>query len=186
MARLAAHSGCEVRTGLFPAVLREGERFDAITFNDVFEHLPDVSAALRSCMDALTPGGLLAINLPDARGPFYRAARLLARAGIRGPLERLWQNRFPSPHLAYFTAPLLRRLAARHGFHPIYGSALPSVAVRGLWPRLRYDRNASLLASAVVFTGTCALVPLLPLLPPDISLEVFRKPATSPSATSPR
>jgi SAM-dependent methyltransferase len=173
MARLAAEAGNDVRPGMFPAALSRDERFDAITFNDVFEHLPDVNAALVSCREALVRRGLLVINLPDARGPFYRLALALASVGIGRPLERLWQKAFPSPHLSYFTAPLLRRLALKHGFHSVYGAGLPSVALRGLWSRLRYDRTAGVSGSAAVFLGVCLLLPMLRLLPPDISLEIF-------------
>ena len=181
IAQVAREGGGEVRTGLFPAALAEGETFDAIAFNDVFEHLPDVDEALRSCKRALVPGGLLAINLPDARGPFYRAARALARAGLRSPLERLWQKEFPSPHLSYFTAPLLRRLLLKHGFSPVHGARLASVALRGLWSRLRYDRSSrhgvsyGVPGSLAVFAATCALLPALRILPPDISLEIFER-----------
>jgi SAM-dependent methyltransferase len=175
MARIALGEGNEVRAGMFPAALRDGETFDAITFNDVFEHLPDVEDALRSCKRALVPGGLLAINLPDARGPFHRLARLLARLGVRAPLERLWQKGFPSPHLSYFTAPLLRRLALKHGFASAHRARLASVELRGLWARLRYDRSAGVLGSVAVFAGTCALLPILRVLPSDISLEIFQR-----------
>jgi len=177
MARLAAAGGREVRVGTFPGALKPGEQFDAISFNDVFEHLPDVDEALRACAKALRSGGLLAINLPDARGPFYRLAHLLARAGLRAPLERLWQKGFASPHLSYFTAPLLRRLVARHGFRPVHGAALPSASLTGLWSRLRYDRSSTLAGSALLWTATCALLPALRLLPSDISLEIFTRPA---------
>ena len=166
----------EVRVGTFPEEVHPGEEFNAIAFNDVFEHLPDAGAALDAAARALVPGGLLVINLPDARGPFHRAARALSRLGIRGPLERLWQKEFPSPHVSYFTAPLLRRLAARHGFRRVGGGRLPAVALRGLWSRLRYDRGASLVASAVIYAATCAALPLLRLLPPDISFEIFENP----------
>jgi SAM-dependent methyltransferase len=177
MADIARAAGNEVRSGMFPGALLEGETFDVITFNDVFEHLPDVNQALQSCLLALAPGGLLAVNLPDARGPFYRAARALARVGVRAPLERLWQKRFPSPHLSYFTRPLLRRLALNHGFSSVHGSRLASVALDGLWSRLRYDRSAGIPGSLAVFAGTCALFPALRVLPPDISFEVFRRSA---------
>jgi SAM-dependent methyltransferase len=163
----------EVRTGTFPDALLPGERFDAITFNDVFEHLRELHPVLRATALALVPGGLLLINLPDARGPFHRAARGLSRVGIRGPLERLWQKGFPSPHLSYFTPSLLRRLAERHGFRRVGGGRLPAAALRGLWARLRYDRRASLASSAAVYAATCASLPLLRLLPPDISFEIF-------------
>jgi SAM-dependent methyltransferase len=173
IARAAREAGLDVRVGTFPDAVKPGDRFDAVTFNDVFEHLPDVHAALRSTGQALVPGGLLIVNLPDARGPFLRTARALSRLGFHGPLERLWQKGFPSPHLSYFTAPLLRRLAGQHRFRRVAGSRLPAIALRGLWSRLRYDRRASVSASAVVYAGACALLPLLALLPPDISFEVF-------------
>jgi len=176
IARLALQNGSPVRSGMFPQALRAGERFDVIAFNDVFEHLPDVSGALQACAGALQPGGLLVINLPDARGAFYRFSCLLARAGYGAPLERLWQKGFPSPHLSYFTAPLLRRLAAKHGFRPVHSGRLPSVWLRGLWSRLRYDRSAGLLGSAAAWAGSCLLMPALRLLPPDISLEIFETP----------
>ena len=41
---------------------------------------------------------------------------------------------------------------------------MPAIAFRGLWSRLRYDRSASVAASAVVYVGTCALLPVLRLL----------------------
>ena len=53
---------------------------------------------------------------------------------------------------------------------------MPAVALRGLWSRLRYDRGASLVASAVIYAATCAALPLLGLLPPDISFEIFENP----------
>ena len=177
IARVAARSGTEVRVGMFPGALKPGERFDVIIFNDVFEHLPDVHGALRACVAALEPGGLLAINLPDTRGTFYRLACLLARARWFGPLSRLWQVGFASPHVSYFTGPLLRRLAEVHGFRPVYSAPLPSVALRGLWSRLRLDRNSRVLASALVWAGTCLLWPALRVSSSDISLEIFQLPA---------
>lgn len=173
MARFARDAGMTVRAGMFPSALAPGERFDCIVFNDVFEHLPDVGGALRACHSLLAPGGLLVLNLPDARGPFYRVARALSRFGIHGPLERMWQKGFPSPHVSYFTEPLLRRLATRHGFRAVYSSRLPSVALRGLWSRLRYDRAAGIAGSALLFAGACLLLPATRVLPSDISLAIF-------------
>jgi len=175
IALLADGSASEIRVGSFPGALQPDETFDVICFNDVFEHLPDVNGALSACTSALRPRGLLVINLPDARGVFYRLARLLGRARVSGPLERLWQKGFPSPHLSYFTAPLLRRLAAKHGFGPVYSARLPSVALGGLWSRLRFDRSSTLVGSALAWTATCALLPVLRVLPSDISLEIFER-----------
>jgi SAM-dependent methyltransferase len=173
IAHRAREEGAEVRVGTFPGALQPGDRFDVVTFNDVFEHLPDVHSVLRATARVLVPGGILMVNLPDARGPIHRTARLLSRLGVHGPLQRLWQKDFPSPHLGYFTAPLLRRLAERHSFRRVRSARLPAIALSGLWPRLRFDRSASVAASAVVYAGACAALPVLGLLPPDISFEIF-------------
>ncbi|HET9754060.1 MAG TPA: class I SAM-dependent methyltransferase [Myxococcales bacterium] len=185
VALAAAH---DVRVGTFPEILREGERFDVVTFHDAFEHLADVNAALESVRRHLTADGILLINLPDARGIFYRLAHALARIGVTGPLARLWQRDFPSPHLSYFTGPLLRRLAANHHFRSLCSAQLPAVAARGLWSRLRYDRSAGLPASALAFVATCALLPALRALPSDISVEVFqlRSDSAAEEADAPR
>jgi SAM-dependent methyltransferase len=176
IATSAARRGATVRLGTYPEAIEPGETFDAIVFNDVFEHLPDVQAAMKSSAAALRPGGVLVVNLPDARGVLYRFSRLLARLGLPGPFERLWQKGFPSPHLSYFTGPLLRRLAEQNGFVPLHQSRLQSVSLSGLWQRIRYDRQGSVLKALVAFLGVCGLYPWLRLLPSDIWLAVFEKP----------
>ncbi|MCA1827829.1 MAG: class I SAM-dependent methyltransferase [Myxococcales bacterium] len=162
-----------VRLGMFPESVDPGETFDAVVFNDVFEHLPDVNQAMAACARVLAANGLLVINLPDARGILYRTAHALAHLRIFGPLHRLWQKDFPSPHLSYFTGPLLRRLAQRHGFVSLHGSRLQSVAFRGLWPRIRYDRDMGAAKASVAFAIVAAAYPLLRVLPSDIWFEIF-------------
>jgi len=58
----------------------------------------------------------------------------------------------------------------------VHSGRLPSVSLRGLWSRLRYDRRGGLLGSAAAWAGSCVLMPALRLLPPDISLEIFETP----------
>ena len=43
MERRARSAGHNVIAGAFPDAMPAGARLDAITFNDVFEHLPDVN-----------------------------------------------------------------------------------------------------------------------------------------------
>ncbi|HAC62148.1 MAG TPA: class I SAM-dependent methyltransferase, partial [Cyanothece sp. UBA12306] len=102
--------------GFFPQNIPEGEKFDLIVFNDVFEHLPNVTEAMNSCRSLLHTGGILIINLPCQTGIFYRVAALLDRLGISGPLERMWQKKFASPHLSYFTPLQLQKIANKFGF----------------------------------------------------------------------
>ncbi len=173
---LAQSKGLEVRTGYFPDDIPDGEMFDVIVFNDVFEHLPASATVLRACCRRLVPGGLLAINLPSSRGTFYRLADGLDRCGICGPFERMWQKNFASPHLLYLTPAHLDRLAERAGLINLHGSSLPSVEAAGLWARLRYDRSGSIAAAAIVWLGVVTALPILHLLPADIFLGIYRKP----------
>jgi len=172
---LAAKSDRRVWQGFFPDDLPEDQRFDVIVFNDVFEHLPYPSQAIAACHHLLEKGGILVINIPNSNGVFYRLAELLSRLGISTPLERMWQKQFPSPHLSYFNPSQLKQLAEENGFIECHRSTLPSIELKGLWTRLRYDRSTSFLYSALVWLGVVAFFPLIRILPADISLQMFRK-----------
>lgn len=166
----AAARGIDVRTGYFPDALAPGEIFDVIVFNDVLEHIPRVVDAMRACRDRLASGGLLVVNAPDRRGTFYRLAALLCRMGMRGPFDRMWQEGMPSPHLYYFDDHSMARAAAAAGLRPRATRRLRSLAVKGLYARIRFDRSVSAPRALVLYLGALALVPVLRLLPSDISV----------------
>lgn len=178
MHAFAVDRGHTVLKGFFPDALPAGVGgYDVITFNDVFEHLPDVNTGLAACRERLREGGLLVLNLPDSRGAVFRAAALLDRLGIHGPLDRLWQKEYPSPHLSYFHPDCLAALAKRHGFRELHRGELATVGFRGLWQRLRYDRSSSLPAAFLSWVALALAFPVLGLLRSDISLQVFAKEA---------
>lgn len=161
--------------GWFPRDLPSGERWEAISFHDVFEHLDDLDAAVAAVERALAPGGLVVVNLPWAGGVLHRIALALARAGRPAALDRLWQRGFPSPHLSYFTPETLAALWRRHGFEELHREALRTVRLRGLWARLRLDRTRGRAAAAVSYAGVAALLPWLGLLPADLGFQIFRR-----------
>jgi 2-polyprenyl-3-methyl-5-hydroxy-6-metoxy-1,4-benzoquinol methylase len=152
--------GLDVRVGWFPDVLAAGETFDAITFNDVLEHIPDVGATLDACARVLAPGGILSVNIPSADGLGYRVARVGARVGLRGPYERFWQHGLPSPHQHYFTRASLARLVADRGFVVEQVAALSAITHDGLWERVHTFRRPSP-ASVASFAALWAAVPVL-------------------------
>ena len=174
--RQARNTGCRVIQGFFPECLEESERFDLIVFNDVFEHLPDIQAAMAACRAHLNPGGLLVINLPASSGMLYRLSRLLCRMGKPASFERLWQKGFPSPHLSYFNRQNLKRLAEHHGFTAQLSFPLASVAWRGLWQRIGADGRTGLARQATSFAALSMLAPVLTILPPDIEVHVYASP----------
>ncbi len=132
----ARERGLSVRSGYFPDALADGETFDVISFNDVLEHIPDVDATLGACARALRPGGVLSVNIPSAAGLVYRIATGLARIGVRGPYQRLWQHGLPSPHVHYFMPVALARVIERHGFRVARILPLSSIRRDGLWARV--------------------------------------------------
>lgn len=170
IASRAAARGVRVRRGYFPDALEPGETFDAIVFNDVLEHVPNVVDALRACRARLAPGGLVVVNAPDRRGPFYRLAGWLARLGATGPFERLWQKDMPSPHLYYFDEASMSRAAVAAGLSLRAARRLPALAAKGLYARIRFDRSVALPKALVLYAGSLALLPLLRLLPSDIGV----------------
>lgn len=172
----ARAKGLTVREGHFPQDLPQGQRYDLITFNDVLEHIPDTPRILKQCLDMLEPGGILAVNLPSSKGIFYRLADVLDRIGLGGPFRRMWQVDFASPHLVYMAPEHLIRLASQAGFRPRLSTTLPSVTWKGLWARLRYDRSAPVVTSALLWVAITLSLPALRLLPGDIAFVVFEKP----------
>lgn len=162
--------GLPVRQGYFPDALEDGESFDVIIFNDVLEHIPDVTSTLRECTKRLRDGGLVVVNAPDRGGALYRLAYSLARVGFRGPFERLWQKGLPSPHLYYFDTRSLSVAARSAGLEVAGCLRLPSLLVRGLYSRIRCSGDVSRAKALILTAAVLPLVPVLRVLPSDITV----------------
>lgn len=171
----ALAQGLPVRAGFFPDALEEGEAFDVIVFNDVIEHIPDIHAALAACRERLTPDGLLILNLPSSRGFFYKVASVLARLGLHGPFERLWQKGLPSPHVHYFNHRNLSRLVSKNGFFAVHIFELPALRVRGLMQRLRFTGQTNRVVLWAQYVAIICAMPVLSMLPSDAVVCMFRK-----------
>jgi len=174
MERRARSAGHNVIAGLFPDAIPEGARFNAITFNDVFEHLPDVDGVAHILLDYLEPGGTVIVNLPVADGLIFRLARLVARLGVRDPLNRMWQVGLPSPHLSYFTGKTLQRLFEAAGFTCVRQGQLQTFSSNGLYDRIRYDRDIGSFKAVVLYTLARAAGTVSGAFPSDIQYFVFR------------
>lgn len=175
----AAARGLPVRAGFFPDVLEHGERFDAIVFNDVIEHIPDIRSALGACRQHLNEDGTLILNLPNSRGFFYRFSKLVARLGWRMPFERLWQKDMPSPHVHYFSPDNLSRLVADQGFELVECAELPALRAKGLRERLSYAGKVSPLSLYAQYIAVMCAIPVLRVFPSDIIVCIFRKKTAS-------
>ena len=174
LAALGRDAGLAITAGSFPSTVANSA-FDIITFNDVFEHLPTPLEALAAVRERLVPGGLLVLNLPTRTGAFYRASEYLARIGLRGPLERMWQKGFESPHLFYYGSTDLSAMTEAHGFVSTRGFTLPTVVFENLWLRIRAGNRRPVAGDAAIYLATLAAMPLLGFLPSDIMVRIYRR-----------
>jgi SAM-dependent methyltransferase len=102
----------EILDGLIAA----GETADVCVMEHVLEHVVDPEALLARLPRLLTPGGVLAITVPNDFSPIQLAAR------AAGAVERdFWLA--PPQHLNYFNAANLGPLLSRMGFDVKVGFA---------------------------------------------------------------
>lgn len=109
--------------------------FDAVAFWNCFDQLPDPAAAARAARAALSPGGLIALRVPN--GAFY--ARWRRRLG--GPLGPLattllaHNNLLGFPYRYGFTPASLSGLLRSAGFEPIESVGDTLVRLADRWTR---------------------------------------------------
>lgn len=174
---LTQKHGLKVTHDYFPPKAKLDEKFDVIIFNDVFEHIPDVHTILNSCVEYLNKDGVLILNLPNAEGLIFRFSRLLARLGMLGPWNRLWQVMFRTPHLHYFSFSALNKLVDQHGFIATKGKQdIATIEVTGLWSRLSVNRSASaLFKNSVLYLGTLVLYPFILFAEKDTFFVIYQR-----------
>ncbi|MBT2300804.1 class I SAM-dependent methyltransferase [Variovorax paradoxus] len=124
IARHAAARGIAVRPELFTSTsLREPA--SAVVLDNVIEHVADPRALLRACTEALRPGGVLVVIVPN-------------RHDVR-QLIPSWRDRehwIPPEHINYFTASSLAWAMQCAGVRPHpFGFAALGVRDIKYWPR---------------------------------------------------
>jgi len=116
---LLAATGIEVHLDDAPEFLRSRPKsFDFIHMNHSLEHIPRAPETVLAAREALAPGGLLYVEVPNEFDNLvYRALELLGRRRDRGSIfGKSKPPREPSPHLFFFNRRSLARLAKRAGF----------------------------------------------------------------------
>lgn len=174
MAATAQKKGLDVVNGYFPEALAEGDAFDLIIFNDVFEHIPELTGIIDGALSRLNEGGLLVINLPSSRGLLFHMGKLLYGMGVEKLWDRLWQKMFYTPHLHYFNEASLDKLLLGRGMKlrstPI---ELSAVSVSGLWARISVDASASFVKRAVMYVAALAVYPFMHFFPKDTFVAFY-------------
>lgn len=104
VAQFGREAGLEIFTGTLENAPFADESFDLITMWDVVEHLPQPPEFFAQANRLLKPGGVIAINTPDAGSSL---ARLLGKK---------WHLIVPPEHLYYFNLNSLSLLLRKTGF----------------------------------------------------------------------
>jgi hypothetical protein len=167
-----------VRRGFFPEVLSRDERFDIITFHDVFEHLPNVIEQREHLVSHLSDAGLVVVNLPVSDGLFYKVANMLAHLGWDGPFKRLWQVGLWTPHLSYFSHKSLTRFFEQRGFVERGRIDLKTMELAGSWKRARLGGRALPMA-LLTYGGAIALMIISRLFPSDAHCRAYERPPSN-------
>jgi 2-polyprenyl-3-methyl-5-hydroxy-6-metoxy-1,4-benzoquinol methylase len=126
--------GFEVHDGTIES-LDPSRRTDVVAIWNCLDQLADPAATFRAARAHLSPGGMLAVRVPN--GACYAAIRPLL-TGPLAPLAREWlaqNNLLGFPYRSGFTPAALRRLVERLGFRVehVMGDALVPIADR--WTR---------------------------------------------------
>jgi hypothetical protein len=114
------------------------------------------------------------VNLPVADGLIFRMARLMARFGVRDPLNRMWQAGLPSPHLSYFTCKTLQQLFKAAGFNCVRQGKLQPLSSNGLYDRIRFDRDIGPIKAVALYMIARVAGAVNGVFPSDIQYFVFR------------
>jgi 2-polyprenyl-3-methyl-5-hydroxy-6-metoxy-1,4-benzoquinol methylase len=166
--------GVEVLNGFFPDVLPVNTQYDFIAYNDVFEHLPDVKAMMKTNNALLNKNGKLIINLPIQGGVTYFISGLAYYFGVKTLINRMWQFNFHSPHFSYFSKKNLIELAESADFKLIDAFALKTINISEIKDRVNQDKNSNVISRYISIAGAFALYPFMQLFP-DTYCFVFEK-----------
>jgi 2-polyprenyl-3-methyl-5-hydroxy-6-metoxy-1,4-benzoquinol methylase len=92
----------------------ERRSFDAITLSDVFEHIPDPRAFLRTAADFLKPDGVLYLKVPNGRWKILkqRVSQQLGRRVARGAWDAY-------EDLVHYTDATLAKMLEREAYTPL-------------------------------------------------------------------
>lgn len=134
---MAEHRGLAVHCGTVHDRSYPEAHFDAITLNQVIEHVPDPVAVLSECRRILKPGGHLILYTPNSQSLGHRV------------FGRHWRGLEPPRHLHVFGPRSMAHAFSSAGFHSLRMRTINSTFVWLESIRTRWADRAGPHASAV-------------------------------------
>jgi SAM-dependent methyltransferase len=166
--------GVKVLNGFFPDIVPFDTKYDFISYNDVFEHLPDIKSVMNTNNNLLNSNGTLIVNIPLRGGVTYMVSSLAYFFGIKSPINRMWQFNFHSPHLCYFSKKNLIELAEFADFKLIESFPLKTINLSEIKDRVNEDTNSNFVFRYFSIMGIFAIYPFMQLFP-DTYCFIFQK-----------
>jgi SAM-dependent methyltransferase len=147
--------------------------YDAIVFNDVFEHLQDPVLALEKSCRLLKANGMILINAPVSSGFIFKMVGAAARLGIDSPYRRIWAQGLASPHIYFYAESNLKALLAKYKFELVDRGRLVTLATDGMYQRVRSTYGP---LSALIISAIASLFVLISnMFPADVVYLLFKK-----------
>jgi len=157
----------------FEAFAVSEQKYDAIVFNDVFEHIEDPVQALEKSCRLLKSSGFILINAPVSSGLIFRVVTLAARLGIKSAFRRIWADGLCSPHIYFYNENNLKALLANYHFEPIDSGRLVSLTSDGMYQRVRSTYRP--LPALIIAAVASLLVLTSKIFPADVIYLLFKK-----------
>ena len=110
--------GLSLKVGDFGKDVSDGAVFDAVTFWDVIEHLPDPYPMIQKAARILKPGGIILVAVPNDQSFLRFLSEFLYRIShgrFKSGLEKIYLLE----HVAYYSLSPLQGLFRSNGFEPI-------------------------------------------------------------------
>lgn len=149
------------------------DKFDAIVFNDVFEHMQDPCVSLQKSNKLLKKGGYILINLPVSGGLIFNIVSWLAKFGIKSPYKRIWAEGLSSPHIYFYNDKNIELLLSSFHFELIEKGPLISLSSEGMYKRVRSTYDP--LSSAFISLIALCFVLIAKFFPPDVMYFLFKQ-----------
>ena len=107
--------GLNLRTGTWKEPNSGMEKYHAISFWDVLEHLPNPHPMIQKAASLLAPGGVILAAIPNDRSFLMNVSAFLYRA-TRGCFRKGIEQIYFSEHVCYYRKTSLLRLFKMNGF----------------------------------------------------------------------
>jgi SAM-dependent methyltransferase len=172
-ARDAIKKNLPIELVSFESFPERAKEFNAIVFNDVFEHMEDPLLVVQKCSRMLKNKGFILINIPVSTGFIFRIVKALALLGIKSPYRRMWAEGLCSPHIYFYSEVNLKILFAKYNFELVNKGRLISLSSDGMYQRVRSTYNP--LPAFVISVIANLFVFISRIFPADVIYLIFQK-----------